>query len=152
MRRKSVISSSLRKAVVDRDNGLCRACGCDDTDSLQADHIVPESRGGETSLDNLQALCGVCNNRKGNTIIGALPIRQPLADTLSHREYKQSVADNRVVFLEMLASKRSEEIDRLTRLVILWRSQNVREVIIRNRLGKMVEDRKVDSIVRRATI
>ena len=76
MRRKAVISPAIRLQVVTRDNGRCRACGIGDVDALQCDHIVPESKGGDHRPDNLQALCGVCNNRKGNTDIGELPIRE----------------------------------------------------------------------------
>lgn len=36
---------------------------------LQVDHIVSWYRGGSSSLDNLQTLCGVCNNRKGKRTI-----------------------------------------------------------------------------------
>jgi superfamily II DNA or RNA helicase len=35
-------------------------------DLMHGDHIVPWSRGGRTAVDNLQALCGSCNLRKGS--------------------------------------------------------------------------------------
>ena len=34
--------------------------------SPEADHIVPHSRGGNDSLDNIQIICRKCNQRKGN--------------------------------------------------------------------------------------
>ena len=37
---------------------------------LSADHIKPESWGGETTLDNLQTLCRSCNSKKSNRYEG----------------------------------------------------------------------------------
>lgn len=53
----------MREAVLLRDGSRCLMCGR--TDDLQMDHIVPWSRGGETTVDNLQPLCGPCNRAKG---------------------------------------------------------------------------------------
>jgi len=75
---KKSIPAELRGRVIARDNARCRACGCADRDHLQADHAIPESLGGETSLDNLVTLCGSCNNAKGDTIITGLPILPPI--------------------------------------------------------------------------
>lgn len=35
---------------------------------LEIDHIFPLSKGGSDSLDNKQALCRLCNNKKSNKI------------------------------------------------------------------------------------
>jgi Pyruvate/2-oxoacid:ferredoxin oxidoreductase delta subunit len=61
--RKKVISQKLRTAVFERD--LYRCVRCKTHLDLCADHIVPESKGGETSIDNLQTLCRSCNSSKG---------------------------------------------------------------------------------------
>ena len=34
--------------------------------SPEADHIVPHSRGGNDSIDNIQIICRKCNQKKGN--------------------------------------------------------------------------------------
>ena len=40
----------------------CLACG--DTEAmLEADHIVPLTRGGTDDIDNIQPLCGTCNRK-----------------------------------------------------------------------------------------
>ena len=143
MRRKQPIPAKLRLQVIDRDNGRCRACGIGDRDALQADHITPESKGGKTSLDNLQALCGVCNNRKQNTVV-ELAIR-PSVDGFG--DYNQVMQD-RTAFLETLSDIRQGEIVRLTAIVAAWREANVKGCIIRNRLEKMVDKRKVESILK----
>jgi superfamily II DNA or RNA helicase len=45
---------------------VCKLCGrAIPFDLIVGDHIVPWSRGGPTTSENLQALCGSCNLRKG---------------------------------------------------------------------------------------
>lgn len=50
-----------REGMLKRDNYTCRYCrGFGDT----MDHVVPESRGGETSWLNCVTACWSCNNMK----------------------------------------------------------------------------------------
>ena len=144
MRRKAVIPASIRLQVIARDNGRCRACGIGDVDALQCDHIVPESKGGDSSLENLQALCGVCNNRKGNTDIGELPRREASS---GFGDY-DTVMIERASFLRMLDDARVSENVRMRAMVQAWRDAQVKGYIIRNRLSKMVDPRKVDALMR----
>ena len=53
-------------AVYRRDGGRCVYCGS--TENLQLDHIIPFSKGGATTLENLQLLCQKCNLEKSNHI------------------------------------------------------------------------------------
>jgi 5-methylcytosine-specific restriction endonuclease McrA len=45
--------------------GRCKKCGTKLNKSFHADHVVPYSKGGETTLENAQALCPTCNLKKG---------------------------------------------------------------------------------------
>ena len=61
-------SARLKVQVLMRDGNRCRLCGVECNDGLHKihfDHIIPWSKGGETTLDNLQVLCSDCNLAKG---------------------------------------------------------------------------------------
>ena len=60
---KTPIPPEIRIQVMERDAYRCQDCG--GWHDLAVDHIVPESMGGPTSLENLQVLCRSCNSRKG---------------------------------------------------------------------------------------
>lgn len=62
-KKKTPIPEHLRWEVFKRDGFRCRHCGAQEM--LRADHIVPESKGGPTTIENLQTLCHSCNARKG---------------------------------------------------------------------------------------
>ncbi|MBA3654566.1 MAG: HNH endonuclease [Actinobacteria bacterium] len=57
------ISRLLRAFVLERDGDRCRACGA--VESLEVDHVLPRALGGTNDVENLQALCGPCNRKKG---------------------------------------------------------------------------------------
>ena len=60
------IPKDVVDAVWRRDGGKCVYCGS--TENLQFDHIIPFSKGGATTVENLQLLCQKCNLQKSNKI------------------------------------------------------------------------------------
>lgn len=62
------INWRLRALVLMRDGARCQLCGAEARNgaTLHVDHVVPWSEGGETTLENLQILCHVCNIGKSN--------------------------------------------------------------------------------------
>lgn len=63
---KQRIPLNLRRSVIDRDGLRCVFCDEDLTDQeVHLDHVIPESKGGETSMKNLQVTCRKCNLAKG---------------------------------------------------------------------------------------
>lgn len=58
----------LRAQVLMRDSTRRRLCGATPADGakLHVDHIKPWSKGGETTIENLQILCETCKVGKGN--------------------------------------------------------------------------------------
>ena len=64
------VSNKMRFSVYQRDGYRCRKCGISCRYAqLEVDHIVPISKGGKSTYDNLQTLCHKCNVEKGNTTI-----------------------------------------------------------------------------------
>ncbi len=63
---RTPISEAIRSEVWRRDGGRC--VQCESKQNLQFDHIIPHSRGGATSVANLQLLCQSCNLAKRNRI------------------------------------------------------------------------------------
>jgi 5-methylcytosine-specific restriction endonuclease McrA len=56
-----------RRNVLLRDGNVCAYCGMTEYGrALTIDHVIPRSRGGRNTWDNVVAACGPCNRRKGN--------------------------------------------------------------------------------------
>ncbi|MFO7630331.1 MAG: HNH endonuclease [Prochlorococcaceae cyanobacterium] len=54
-----------RRNVLQRDGHCCQYCGYQG-DQLSIDHVLPRSRGGPDSWENVATACLPCNVRKGN--------------------------------------------------------------------------------------
>ena len=67
-RKKENIGRELARRVLERDLYRCVSCGTHL--DLTCDHIIPESRGGATTFENLQAMCRPCNLAKGARMPG----------------------------------------------------------------------------------
>jgi hypothetical protein len=70
---RALMTSALRERIKIRDNYTCKYCDLSTTQEpnllLEIDHIIPLSKNGITSEDNLQTLCWKCNRSKGNKIV-----------------------------------------------------------------------------------
>jgi len=68
-----------------RDRFVCQYCAHPfAAPDLTFDHVVPRSRGGRTSWENVVTACGCCNLRKGNHLpreVGMWPRRRAFAPT-----------------------------------------------------------------------
>ena len=81
--------SRVRAQVLLRDGYVCMYCM---SKAQSVDHIVPRSKGGSDSMDNLLASCNPCNRAKSD--------KQYLRTTwvapgyMSKEEYKQLINKN----------------------------------------------------------
>ena len=55
-----------RRAVFARDGWSCQYCGARTT--LTVDHVIPRSKGGASTWENIVASCAPCNRRKGDRL------------------------------------------------------------------------------------
>jgi 5-methylcytosine-specific restriction endonuclease McrA len=55
-----------RRAVFARDNWTCQYCGS--RTNLTVDHVIPRSKGGSSTWENIVASCAPCNRRKGSEL------------------------------------------------------------------------------------
>ena len=63
------VSNRMRFSIYDRDGYHCRKCGKSGwSHYLEIDHIIPISKGGKSTYDNLQTLCRECNLEKGSKV------------------------------------------------------------------------------------
>lgn len=66
------MTAKLRTKIKERDCYTCCSCG-NSTEKepnllLEIDHIIPVSKGGLTTEENLQTLCWKCNRAKGSNM------------------------------------------------------------------------------------
>lgn len=69
---RALMTNKLREYIKKRDNFTCCNCGnsvyAEPNLLLEIDHIIPVSKGGCTTEDNLQTLCWKCNRAKSNKV------------------------------------------------------------------------------------
>ena len=56
-----------RRAIFARDEWMCQYCGTGHH-QLTVDHVIPRSKGGPSSWDNVVTCCAPCNRRKGDRL------------------------------------------------------------------------------------
>lgn len=66
-----------------RDRFACQYCGA--RDELTFDHVIPRSKGGQTTWENIVAACSPCNLKKGGQMprdAGMWPLQEPYAPSV----------------------------------------------------------------------
>lgn len=70
---RALMTAKFRKFIKKRDNYTCKHCSISVMDEphllLEVDHIMPISKGGLSTEDNLQTLCWRCNRSKSNKVM-----------------------------------------------------------------------------------
>ena len=63
--------NKLRKEIIKNENRTCYICGkqIPEDEKVTIDHLIPRSRMGKDSKENLHCCCSHCNEDKGNMTI-----------------------------------------------------------------------------------
>lgn len=64
---KLVSNKPSRSSIYKRDENKCQYCGS--TKSLTIDHVIPKSKGGGDTWENLVVACCSCNTKKGDKLL-----------------------------------------------------------------------------------
>lgn len=105
-------ASMSRRAVFVRDDFECQYCG---RPAENVDHVIPKSRGGGHSWDNVVAACRPCNSRKENRNAAEVGMRLKRQPTAPHSSVWIMVAVDRMdptweQYLAALPGKRSRAL------------------------------------------
>jgi len=87
-----------RRGVLLRDGNTCQYCRFKfSAQNLTLDHVVPRSRGGDSTWENLVACCFGCNNRKGNRTPAeaAMPLTKQPRQISIHAKHRLLVGDEK---------------------------------------------------------
>jgi 5-methylcytosine-specific restriction endonuclease McrA len=82
-----------RRAVFVRDDHTCQYCGAP---AESIDHVVPRSRGGQHSWDNVVAACLRCNRQKRDRLLHETSMRLPGPPRTPAMVARVVLADRRV--------------------------------------------------------
>lgn len=85
------ISAQEQSAIIERAQGRCEYCQSwmsYATQSFVCEHIIPISRDGETTLENLALACGGCNGHKYNKVEAPDPVDGKLVPLYNPRRQR----------------------------------------------------------------
>jgi 5-methylcytosine-specific restriction endonuclease McrA len=93
--RRKCVPKAVKQAVLERDGGTCRYCGCEVTrphsnsteestrevTRFHWDNVLPVTRGGDNSVENVVLCCTQCKERKGDKSLDECGLRLiPVSD------------------------------------------------------------------------
>lgn len=137
--RRRTFNRSERMILIRRSGYHCSICGVELHQGWHADHIIPFSRGGQTDIENGQALCELCNLKKGSKAMGLREWQKEAIESLLNK-HKQGGRDFLTVatpgagktlfaatiakhFLERGLAKRIVVVCPSTRLKTQWKDE-----------------------------
>ena len=91
--------SVSRRGLLLRDGYTCQYCGHkSQAGDLTLDHVMPKSRGGQSTWENLVTSCFPCNNRKSNQTPqeAGMPLARAPRQITIHAKHRLMAGDQKV--------------------------------------------------------
>ena len=110
---KQIVPPLTNRALFRRDQGTCLYCGANFSDSdLTRDHVLPISKGGWDSWDNVVAACKRCNHFKGNRLVQESSMElMALPYTPNFAEYLALINSGRILGDQMSFLRKSFKVE-----------------------------------------
>lgn len=128
----SYIPSDLRRQVISRAKNTCEYCHLSQKGqeaTFHIDHILPESSGGETVLENLALACVSCSLRKGakQIIVDSETMQEVQIFNPRKDIWKENFVWNEVILIGLTAQGRAtiETLDLNRRLILAIREEEI---------------------------
>lgn len=135
-----------KSTLINLANNRCQCCGVPgELVELGLDHVIPRSENGGDDIENLQVLCGACNNIKSNWLIPKFGTFAPIDENLSVVELMDMVQARRSVVEKTVSEMRTALKAKSRALKIQWatallasgkRSSTVRNIMRREGIGE----------------
>jgi len=93
---KIMFHKPSRSMIYQRDDNTCQYCGSQKR--LTIDHVIPKSRGGQDTWENMVVACSSCNIKKANTPLEQTGMKlrripRPLENKITLKLYKSNVTE-----------------------------------------------------------
>ena len=93
---KIMFHKPSRSLIYQRDDHTCQYCGSQKR--LTIDHVVPKSRGGQDTWENMVVACSSCNIKKGSTLLEQTGMKlkrvpKPMENKIILKLYKSNVSE-----------------------------------------------------------
>lgn len=102
-----------KSTVLARDNWECVYCGFGSRNKMTVDHIIPQSKGGQDTWNNLVASCRPCNSFKADKSLEEVGYNEPVIPEMSGDNQARFATIDRAVqrYLREEYAQESSDVD-----------------------------------------
>lgn len=106
MNKRKTISTKTRFEVLKRDLFTCQYCYQKPPNvALEVDHLIPVSKGGDNTIDNLITACFNCNRGKSNVKLESVPL------TVSVKTEQKKIAIDQYKQYQKILKKERDQME-----------------------------------------